>query len=369
MSESEIAVFGDFATQSVKGVHFRCLATPNHALPEPPRFTFGPFPPDLMASYYRHWGLSSVGVFQLSGFELAGAFLLRSKGTYYRCPQLNIHEVHIRSESSRIAAGATTSVHRHVPGGCVILAGPGHPIYGHWLVEYLPKIALLHLAGFDISSASYLIPSTSPSFVSTWLELLGIRGDQIVRHDPLAEIVTADEFLCPTITHNGVRMSPIFKDAAEFMRNTIATRHDIQESTFGRRIFVARPPHADGRLLTNRAEIEDAAASAGFTIVRPEKLSLIDQVRLFSGCTAILGEYGSGLHGNIFSREGTVVCALRGTTGHPGFIQSGIGSVLKQPTGYIFGYSAGDKGEFGFTIDRGTFDFSIKLLFGSGLSI
>src|SRR4051812_17247844 len=125
-----MSVFGDFAKEPVEGVRFARLAAPSRALPDPPRFTFGSFPPELMANYYGHWGLSSVGVYMLNGFQLSGVFLLSANDAYYRCPELNIHEAHIKIESERIAAVSFKAERKHLAGSYVVLAGPGHAIYG-----------------------------------------------------------------------------------------------------------------------------------------------------------------------------------------------------------------------------------------------
>lgn len=364
-----ISAIGDFAPGPIRGVQFSRLAAPSMALPPPPRFTFGPFPPSLMAKYYGLWGLGSVGVFSLQEFELSGAFLLRANDTYYRCPELNVHEKHIQEEVERIGDAQMNPHREHLRGSHVLLAGPGYRVYGHWLVEYLPKISLLNFAGYDLQRLRYLLPVTTPSYVFSWLDLLGIKSDQIVRYDPDTDVITADEFLLPTILHNGLRMSPIFNDASAFMRGLIGFKNDLQGSTYGSRIFLARPHGSQSRALGNRARIQELASQSNFIIVNPETLSLLDQVRLFVGAREIMGEYGSALHASMFSSAGTVVCALRGTGDHPGLIQSGMGHVLQQPTGYVFGEADDSKIEFGFRIDEETFKTALKLIFNSRLPL
>nr|WP_294517847.1 glycosyltransferase family 61 protein [uncultured Rhodopila sp.] len=360
----KISAIGDFATGPVDGAGFIRLAGPDKALPLPPRFAFGPFPEELAAKYYGLWGISSVGIFQLQGFELSGAFLMSADDTYYRCPQLNVHEAHIELEIARVSASSTNRIRKHLRGSHVVLAGPGYGVYGHWLVEYLPKISLLNMAGYDIYSLRYLLPSDSPSYVTDWLSLFGIGADQIEYHDIATDIVVADELLLPTILHNGLRMSPLFKDAARFLRGLIELKQDLTASTYGSRIFLSRGPNSRGRALANRARIEELASDAKFTLVQPEKLTLVDQVRLFAGAREIMGEYGSALHGSMFSPEGATVCALRGTGGHPGFIQSGMGTALHQPTGYVFGRADEADPNFGFEVNEEAVVTALKLVFG-----
>ncbi|MDR3529541.1 MAG: glycosyltransferase family 61 protein [Rhodopila sp.] len=364
MASLNISAIGDFASGPVKGADFIRLMGPDKTLPLPPRFTFGPCPASLMAKYYGLWGISSVGVFSLREFELRGNFLLGAGENYYRCPELNIHEAHIQAEVERVSPTLTNPQRKRLHGPHVVLSGPGHGVYGHWLVEYLPKISLLNFAGYDIHSLRYLLPVNTPSYVLAWLDLLGIGGDQIVRYDALTEIVAADELLLPTILHNGLRMSPLFKDAAAFLRGLIAFKHDLQGSTHGARIFLSRGQASQGRCLRNRKRIEELASQAKFSLVSPEKLSLVEQVRLFASAREIMGEYGSALHGSMFSPEGTVVCALRGTGGHPGFIQSGMGTALRQPTGYVFGELDEGDPNYSFQVEEEAVEAALRLVFG-----
>lgn len=362
MPSLNITAIGDFAAGSINGVEFGQLASPHTQLPFPPRFTFGTFPASLAANYYGHRGIGSVGVFALHGFDLSGVFLLSHEDLFYRCPELNIHEAHIKAEVARILPRRSANNRRHLGGSHVILAGPGSGVYGHWLVEYLPKLSLLNFAGYDLFALRYLLPNRTPAYVFDWLELFGIGAHQVVLYDAEVEVVTADEFLLPTILHNGCQMSPLFKDVAGFLRGLIEFRHDLDGSEHGPRIFLSRAQTSGGRALKNRARVEALALQAGFSLVYPEKLSLIEQVRLFAGAREVIGEYGSALHGSIFSRPDTIICALRGTGGHPGFIQSGMGSVLQHPTGYVFGATDAD---FCFEVQEEAVMTALNLVFGT----
>lgn len=364
MNKASFDAIGDFARGPIPGATFRSLNGPDKAVPQPPRFFFGPFLPELAASYFGIGALSSIGVFSLVDFSLTGNFLLSRDENYYRCPELNIHEAHINGELKRLAECRSEQVVRRLSGPHVVLAGPGIGIYGHWLVEYLPKIALLNFANYNIHSLQFLLPKGTPGFVSAFLELLTIKPTQIVYYDPDHEIIRADELIVPTVMHNGVRMSPLFQRAANYLKDLIQQSHDLGTSSHGPRIFLSRAAAGGGRALENRAAVEELAVRANFEIVCPEQLSLVNQVRLFSNATEVMGEYGSALHGTIFSQPGTLVCALRGNGGHPGFLQSGIGVALEQPTGYIFGDAAGPEGNWRFKVDEQTVATALRLIFG-----
>jgi capsular polysaccharide biosynthesis protein len=362
-----IEAIGDFALRPVADMEFQSLAAPDLALPVSPRFTFGSFPGELAASYYRQFGIGSVGIHRARNVALSGEFLISRDEVYFRCPEMNVHEAHIRGELDRLSNAGKTMREMRLPGQYVALAGPGNRVYGHWLIEYLPKIGLLDTAGYDIKGLRYLIPSSSQRYVHEWLYLLGVKPEQVIVYDCDRDVVIADELLMPTVMHNGVRASPLLQKIATFMLSQIGRVHDLRASAHGQRVLLSRGKTSQSRKLLNRAAIEEMAARHGFAIVQPEQLSLLEQIELFYGARAIIGEYGSALHGSIFSQAGTVVCALRGTNAHPGFIQSGIGAVLKQPTGYVFGASEGADSNAGFHVDEPTFKACMDLAFNPAL--
>lgn len=326
-------------------VAFHTVASSSSTSPEPPLFTLGAFPAELSRFYYRQKDLHAAGVFFASGLTLTGPYILREGGNVISCPEANIHPGHLE----QLFAGRDTGSDggsRQVSGRCVLLAGPGYTVYGHWLVDLLPKLYLLRAAAQDIFSLRYIIPRDVPQFALTWLKLLGIKEDQLV---PIAarETLTCGEILIPTTLHNGVRVSHVFYDAREFLIQALETAvGPIGGGPYGERLFISRSGAPQTRLLVNRAEIERLAEDAGFTIVHPQALPIPEQVRMFRNATVVAGEYGSGLHGTIFSRCGTRVCAIRGDALHPAFIQSGLGSALNHPTGYVFGRNVDADGTF-----------------------
>jgi capsular polysaccharide biosynthesis protein len=114
--------------------------------------------------------------------------------------------------------------------------------------------------------------------------------------------------------------------------------------------------------MTNRGEIEAAARDAGFTVVRPEGMSLATQVALYSGCEVLVGEYGSALHNSVFCGPDALVCGLRGTSQHPSFMQSGIATALGQGAAYVFGDTSGQDVAQRFAIEPKCFAKALELI-------
>jgi capsular polysaccharide biosynthesis protein len=112
----------------------------------------------------------------------------------------------------------------------------------------------------------------------------------------------------------------------------------------------------------NRQAIEKIAADRGYALVRPETLSMVDQINMFSRAESIVGEYGSALHGSLFAPSKTVVCALRATAHHPGFLQSGLCQAMGQKIGYVFGAAGWHDVEQEFSIPEDDFKTALTLV-------
>jgi len=361
MSLADYGVFGDFASGPVEGIKFIRIVGPSHQVPASPRFLFGSVPPGLLELYYGQRGISSIGVFVAHGLELLGECMLRQHDTVFRCPELNIHPFQISQALGRLRG---TAGRRKLARQYVVLLGPGHRVYGHWLIDFLPRLNLLRLAGYSVRDVRFLIPNDVPKWGLEWLALLGISPSHIELYDPYGEVIVADELLLPTILHNGNRVSPLLAECTQFLRTLIEiNRGAVQSAGTPERAFISRRLSSQGRPLVNRERIEEIAVRQGFSVVHPQQLPLLDQVRLFAHAKQLVGEYGSALHGSIFSPPGTVVCALRGQAPHPGFVQSGIGTALGQPTGYVFGEPAPGQDEFGFSLQEEAFSACMRLVF------
>jgi capsular polysaccharide biosynthesis protein len=172
--------------------------------------------------------------------------------------------------------------------------------------------------------------------------------------------------LLPTILHNGVRASALLNNAAKCLLSLVNDSVGPPPPNSQRRqIFLSRAHASQSRPLLNRQRIEEIAGAAGLEILHPERLSLPEQVRLFGEANLLVGEYGSALHGSLFSAPGTTVCNLRGSLDHPGFIQSGFGQALRQPTGYVFGETDSQAGDGRFTIAESAFSECLGSLLGT----
>jgi capsular polysaccharide biosynthesis protein len=321
---------------------------PEHSVPPAMAFSYGPGQDLIDGDYaannivwpisvYAATGIEIIGPwFNIGIFPMMGDTCLVSQELYQSKDCSSSGDALKKIEQLRTSVSAGAALRRRVPGQCALIATQGHLVYGHWLVDFLPKLYLLRKAGFDVDELSFLIPLnmdpssfTAPNVLKL-LRIVGLREDQLVTYDPNIETLCPDELIIPTSMRMNGRLSFEFADSIAYLNDRIRIANPMLGTGLQSRVFISR---AKARL-----EVEQKAADSRFAIVYPEQISMLEQISLFRGAREIIGQYGSALHGSIYSSAGTKVCGLQGTGGAAsGFVQSGIGERLDQPTGYVFG--------------------------------
>ena len=320
----------------------------------PPDLMVGQVTPTLLRVYHEQTIVLGTSLFELPGAEVTEEGVILLDGVFQYANQLNIFPVNFEGHFRAIAARLSDLRRVDVEEPVVLLTGMGHQMYGHWLVDFLPKLFLLDRAGHDITRLRYLLPADTPDFARIWLGLLGIGADRLVVYDRTRDRVACRRLLVPTALRFVSRASPLMRQARRFLLDRAAPGSRWR---FGRRrerqgtekILISRSDNADTlnrRTLAERARFEETALARGFTPVRPERLSVPEQIALFRSAGTIVGEYGSGLHGSLFAPPGTTVVALRDNGLELGFLQSSIDHTLGHAGGYVIGSGRSEEGFF-----------------------
>jgi capsular polysaccharide biosynthesis protein len=298
-----------------------------------PAFMFGPVPDHLPRTLFGSLQANALGCYVIRTARIARDGLVAQGAVALCSDALNMQPDYV---APKLDALATLPV-RRVPGQAVCLFGPGYPVWGHWLVDFLPRLHLLRLAGFRIERLRFLLPQDSPEFAVNLLRQVGVDPESLVFYDADSCQVQVDELILPTTLRKGSRLHSAFAEATRAW-----TKFLIPAGLSGvgkRRLFISRTRFGSTRHLTNRARIEAMAAAAGFEIIHPEAMPLRVQIALFASARQVMGEYGSGLHNTIFGSPELHCCALRGTSHWGGLIQSYISASFGQSMSYFFGES------------------------------
>jgi capsular polysaccharide biosynthesis protein len=204
-------------------------------------------------------------------------------------------------------------------GTYVHLMSEAYPIYGHWLVDIIPK-AWLYMTQFGkrFVEAKFLFANDTPKFGLEILErLFSIQAHQISFYDIEAEIPIVERMVVPSLMHNSHVYHPAMLRAIAYVREImginsfkIEDRQGVMDKIYVSRRNFRNKSISTRRQIANEEELIEIAISKGFEIIYPEELSWDDQVRSFARAKIIVGEAGSGLHNTMFSPPGACTIAM-----------------------------------------------------------
>lgn len=323
----------DLVDQSFEGICYRMISPGGEMTRPPPKFIAGAKPAAFDDWFFGdHW-IPEIGLYNITNLHLLSDRILVRDNKILLLPENGIHEESVRNIISN-GLGRGQQVLR-IDEEVVLLCGPAYQMYGHWLVDFLPRLFCLVKAGYSLPSLRYLLPADIAIFAKQWLEALGISERQIIFYDKITQQCAISRAIIPTNLRGHSLSNPLLGEAFRYFKSVI---QKTVSPLADRKIFISRRRWGNmTRQLINTTEIEEFFAENGFEIIYPEDLSIRDQVEMFSASGVIAGEYGTGLHGSVFAPASAKIIALRGNHAHPSFLQSGICSVFGQDCGYIFG--------------------------------
>ncbi len=161
--------------------------------------------------------------------------------------------------------------------------------WAHFLNNHLPIcFALLDKTGLGMSDVTLVLPENIPGYILKAADLFGLAT--------LATngAVTGDAITFTSEPWTGIR--PLRNTWVElpFVQNRLQDLgvHGGSSDDFPRKVFLSRQ---DTRILENEAELEKHLVQRGYVKVYPEKLSPLDQLRLFEHAESMVAVHGAGL--------------------------------------------------------------------------
>ena len=221
---------------------------------------------------------------------------------------------------------------RHVAEPCLVVAQCGASVYGHWLLDILPKIALAAIIPTNIR---IVLAEPIHPWQAEFLRLLGISDARVIGYDPRNERLSLDRAFLISQPRTVYAMNPMSN--MTFNALVAAVEHDADVETPSVPLYVSRRSVAGNeQRLLNADQVESVMRDRGIRIVTPECLTVADQIRTFARASLVIGEQGSVMHNSAFSPSGVPVLSLHSEAAQY-FAQAGLGSIRGQPTGFIFG--------------------------------
>jgi hypothetical protein len=261
------------------------------------------------------YSLGPIGCWLLRDLELSGSGYLFQRGRLVR-EFGNIADAVLRQLSD---PGADDNPLHHprtnrvvIDEPALLVCGPGWGTYGHWLLDFMPRIFLAQqLLGSALDDFVLPLPLDSPDWVVRMIQhFCGIDPGRVRHYSRYDDLLVCRRACVPCYLHDGIYAPhPLMRAFYEQFGNPGAARRK-------RRICISRrnqEGHGVGSLrkFEARETMEQMAVARDFEIVQPETLSFPEQVELFRSANCILGEHGSGMHSAVFADPGTVVAVVR----------------------------------------------------------
>lgn len=242
------------------------------------------------------------------------------------------------------------AITRKVDRPCLLAKRPWFRNYGHWLVD----------AATVLASCTEIIRERGLTLVIGACESDGMRKvmtDTVERIIPGVEILFHPDDEAWSFTDlyyvAPLHVPPLFKlpSALEKVRSAMLMEHN---PTASRKLFVSRGASGNlPRSLINEDEILGLCKINGFELVFPEKLSIVEQARLFADAHIVVGVKGAALTNIIFCQPNAVLITLSPADFPDPFFWD-IAGQRSMAYGEIFGPIFGQsvQGQNSFTIDR-----------------
>lgn len=212
--------------------------------------------------------------------------------------------------------------------------------YFHWLFECLPR-AIVALEKPEYEGWPLLVDAGVPA--QSFQALQRLCGSREIIRIGHREVCAVDELVFPGVfsfmrdnygRQVAVEDLVVAPEAVKLLRDRLLP---AVKRKAGRKLYVARD-RARYRRMLNEQQIQGRLLEQGFEIVRPEELSFVEQLDLFSEAAAIIGPTGAGLSNMVFAPPGCKVIVLAGATHHANFLIFGqLGSLLEHELMYVTG--------------------------------
>ena len=194
----------------------------------------------------------------------------------------------------------------------LFIGSAGSSNYGHWLVDDLPRL-----------NAAFALMRISPRPIRVLIHSYGEQIDQVrlqsirlvLGEAVHIDLVERDQpyrfdelFYMTPVSQHPIQKSPVAVDM--MVRQVLCSALKNLENTDSPTLLFVDRSSVHGRNLVNGADIKDLVQRRGFTVVDPETMPFVDQVRLFAGAQVVIGQMGAAMTNTLFCRPGTTLIYL-----------------------------------------------------------
>ena len=249
----------------------------------------------------RHYPAGSVRVRRFRDVYVVGEGVLFDGALrLVACSRTQHTAGEVAFQRDRLAAALAAGPLAQDSGTTLLCQKRGMDNYGHWLIELLP-MAYLVLDRLRRGEWSVLAPlGPMHAVVAEGLARLGVPAAQVRFADGTPRHLD-EALVVDGLTMHGVTVSPLVMAAMDALAAGVAAGPD-------ERIWVDRTGR--NRTLWHGRAVAAILAESGWRVIRPETMTLTEQIAAFKGARHIAGVAGAGLTNLVFAAPGARVTAF-----------------------------------------------------------
>jgi capsular polysaccharide biosynthesis protein len=193
-------------------------------------------------------------------------------------------------------------ISRFLPGVSVLVKRPWYRNFGHWLVDLMPILPIIHREGVHVDR---IIFGDVPA-----INLRAIMTRTATNLFPNADIIYASDdchLQCEKLLYvEPVHIPPLFKHPLAIQASVDAARliFPTAKERQGKRLYIARQ-NLGLRSISNIDKVLDLLMSNGFESLYPENLDFSEQIACFEAAEVVVGIKGAAMTSAMFCKAGT----------------------------------------------------------------
>jgi len=213
----------------------------------------------------------------------------------------NAQEHALKIKEKKIQSKQNLLIHDNIP---IIIVG-GNDNYYHFIIDILPRLISIHYSGLLQEGWKVALCNDIDNLMRQAVLFLDINEDQIIWLDK-----NLDHWFSRAIYITNANIEGKLHPLTNLLLDRF--KDGIQAPIFKDRIFVSRSGISRRRLI-NEEIILKALRMRKFCIVRPELMSLKQQVETFHSARVVVGVHGSGLTNLIWAQRPRILLELCGS--------------------------------------------------------
>jgi capsular polysaccharide biosynthesis protein len=289
-------------------------------------------PGNLVLEHNENGISGPVYVYGLTGHELGGYGMFQSAGRVFLAEDIiptyfNNSILYELESFNRSWGGSLLKENIEVieVDGPVAVALHPNLVYGHFILEMLPRLHLLACLRDFGCVFPLAVPYDCPEWIRGFISRY-FADDELIFYDAYKQRIRATCFILPSMMHRDYHFHYQFNAVPELLCNFVL-RYHRKEKKDRMKLYLSRsrlPSSWHG--ISNENDVEQSVKQLGFLVCHPHEMTLEEQLSAYANASCIASTYGSAIHNSLFAPRGSKVFVMN--TGN--YYQSRIGALRGQ---------------------------------------